>query len=58
MVAEQMFVPPLPPDSAKRVSTESASASSKRMKFETFSQSLCAQVRPWTSRGGLGVLSE
>ena len=39
MAAEQMFVPPLPPDSAKRRSTESASASSKRMKSETPSQS-------------------
>ena len=38
--AEQMFVPPLPLDSAKRASAESASASSKRMKSETLSQSL------------------
>ena len=39
MAAEQIFVPPLPPESAKRGSTESASASSKRMKSETLSQS-------------------
>ena len=58
MAAKQMFVPPLPPESAKRWSTESASASSKRMKSETLSQSWCAQVRPGRSRGGLGVLSE
>ena len=37
MAAEQMFVPPLPPDSAKKKSTKS----------ETLSQSWCAQVRPW-----------
>ena len=58
MAAEQMFVLPLPPDGAKRGSTESASAPSMRMKSETLSQSWCAQVRPWTSHGGLGVLSE
>ena len=41
--AEQMFVPPLPLDCAKRASAEFASASSKRMKSETLSQSLCAK---------------
>ena len=46
MAADQMFVPPLTPDSAKRGPTESASASSKRMKSETLSQGWCAQVRP------------
>ena len=39
MAAEQMFVPPQAPESSKRGSTESASASSKRMKSETPSQS-------------------
>ena len=39
MAAEQMFGPPLPLDSAKRTSAESASASSKRMKPETLSHS-------------------
>ena len=37
--AQQIFLPPLLPDSAKRESTESASASSMRMKSETLSQS-------------------
>ena len=41
MAAEQMFVPPLPPESAKRGSTESASASSKRMKSEAQPELVC-----------------
>ena len=59
MATEQMFVLPLPPDSVKRASAESASSSSKRMKSLTLSQSWCAHVRLWTSlHCALGVLSE